>query len=144
MTCSEVNTYFDQVARRGWAALPEPVRKHLGICLHCRSLWEFLTQGEPPADVSPKVQSRIESNLLGSLKPVSPLPSNRMLTLAFLLIFGLISALFVAFSSFRGIVGLESLQLFGILGVVGAVAFLLTLALSREMVPGERRSVSSV
>ena len=139
MTCAQANSYFAQAGAKALAALPEGVREHLGACPHCRSVWEFFAGGDTPTEVSPEVQSQIEDTVLGSLEPVSPLPSARVLASMFLLIFGGLSAIVIGLTGLRhGAVGMGALQFAGALGIVGAAAVLTALTLSRGMVPGEK------
>ncbi len=139
MTCAEVSSHFVQAGARTLEALPQGVRQHLGACPHCRSVWEFLVGGDAREEVSSEVRSRIENTVLGSLAPVSALPSAHVLTSMFLLIFAGLSAIVIGLTGLRqGAVGLDAMQFAGVLGIVGAAAILTALQLSRGMVPGEK------
>ena len=139
MTCSDVGLELTRAARKPASDLSAEVRRHLEACGHCRNLWEFLV-GSPESDpLGGEQRAEITRAITESLDPVTPLPGSRLLTLGFLLIFGLLSAGFVGLSGIRGTSAMGWVQFAGVLGIVGAAAFLLAFTLSREMVPGEKR-----
>ncbi len=139
MTCSEVGTELTQAARKTRSDLSAEVFRHLEGCGHCRNLWEFLVGSLESDPVGEEQRVEITRSITESLEPVTRLPGSRLLTLGFLLIFGLLSAGFVGLSGIRGTSAMGWVQFAGVLGIVGAAAFLLALTLSREMVPGEKR-----
>ena len=142
MTCGEVSEHLDRANSRGWGDLPAQVREHLDQCQCCKGLWDFLTSPDT-AELAPELRSRINRSVQQSLEPVKPLPSTRLLTLGFLLIFGLISAGFVGISGLRGADAMGNMEFAGMLGVIGAAAFLVAFTLSREMAPGEKRVLTA-
>jgi hypothetical protein len=142
MTCQEVNEYLDRSGATDRAGLPEVLRKHLEKCECCRALWELLSRRPCPRQLPQQVRSRIEHELLGSLEPVAPLPGTGKLALGFVLVFGGLSALYVALFADPGAPGVHSFSFATVAGVAAAVGLLLSLVLSREMAPGERRYVS--
>jgi len=142
MTCREVNEYLDRSSPSDQASLPQMLGKHLENCECCRGLWELLARRPCPRQVPQQVRSRIEHELLGSLEPVAPLPKTGRLALGFVLIFGGLSALFVGLLAAPEAPGVNSFPFFAVAVVASAVGLLLSLALSREMAPGEKRYVS--
>ena len=142
MTCGEVSEHLDRANRRGWGELPAQVREHLEQCPCCKALWGFLS-AQDAAELTPELRSRIKRTIRQSLDPVKPLPSTRLLTLGFLLIFGLISAGFVGISGLRGADAKGNMEFAGMLGVIGAAAFLVAFTLSREMAPGGKRVLTA-
>ncbi len=139
MTCSEVGTELTQAARKTRSDLSAEVLRHLEGCEHCRKVWEFLVGSSESDPVGEEQRAEITRSVTESLEPVTPLPGSRLLTLGFLLIFGLLSAAFVSWAGIGGTATLGWVQFAGVLGIVGAAAFLLAVTLSREMVPGEKR-----
>ena len=142
MTCGEVSKHLDKANSQGWGNLPAQVRQHVEQCQPCKALWDFLT-GQDPAELTPELRSRINRTVQQSLEPVKPLPSTRLLTLGFLLIFGVISGGFVGVAGLGGANAMGKMAFAGMLGVIGAAAFLLALTLSREMAPGEKRALTT-
>jgi hypothetical protein len=142
MTCREVNEFLDRRSPPDWAGLPEMLRKHLEGCECCRGLWEFLSRRPCPRQVPPQVRSQIEHDLLGSLEPVAPLPGTGKLTFGFALIFAGLSALFVGLLASPAAPGVNSFPFAAVAGFASVVGLVVSLALSREMAPGEKRLVS--
>ena len=122
MTCGEVSEHLDRANSRAWGDLPAQVREHLEQCQCCKELWDFLTV-QDAAELTPELRSRINRSVQQHLEPVQPLPSTRVLTLGFLLIFGLISAGFVGIAGLRGADAKGNMEFAGMLGVIGAAAF---------------------
>ena len=139
MKCSEVAEHLQQSARDGQVRLPEMVREHLADCSPCRALWDFLTREGSAEPVSPEAEAKISASVLDSLEPVRPLPSSSRLAAGFLCIYAALSGIFIALSGLQGTTGTDSLRFVGILGVVGVAVLLLSVTLSREMVPGSPR-----
>ena len=142
MTCREVNEYLDRASPADWAGLPEMLHKHVENCECCRALWELLSRRPCPRRVPQQVRTRIEQDLLGSLEPVAPLPGTGKLTLGFALIFGGWSVLFVGLMASPAAPGVNSFPFAAVVGFASIVGLVVSLALSREMTPGEKRYVS--
>ena len=142
MTCSEIGQQLDEVAASGASSPPTTVREHLESCAPCRALWDFLTRKETAQPVPAHLQSKITDKVLASLEPVAPLTCAWKLTLGFLLIFGVISGVFVAISGLRGTADTNMLSFTALLGVIGVAVFLLSITLTREMAPGTSRLLS--
>ncbi len=139
MTCSDVGMELSGAADKTRSELSAEMRRHLDSCEHCRKVWEFLVGSSEPDPAETEQHPEITHSITESLEPVTPVAGSRLLTLGFLLIFGLLSAAFVAWSGIRGTAAMGWAQFAGVLGIVGAAAFLLAYTLSREMVPGEKR-----
>ena len=139
MTCSEVGQQLDGVAASGASSLPATVREHLESCAPCRALWDFLTRKDTAAPIPAHLQSKITDKVFASLEPVAPLTCAWKLTLGFLLIFGMISGVFVAISGLRGTAYASVFSFTALLGVIGVAVLLLSITLSREMAPGTPR-----
>ena len=142
MTCGEVSKHLDGANSQGWSNLPAQVREHVGKCQSCKALWNFLT-GQEPSELTSELRSRISRTVQQSLEPVKPLPSTRLLTLGFLLIFGAISAALVGLSGLGGMNKMGNMEFAVMLGIIAAAAFLVALTLSREMAPGEKRVLTA-
>lgn len=139
MTCSDVGLELTRAARKPASELSAEVRRHLEACEHCRKVWEFPVGSSEPDQAADERHAEITRAITESLDPVTPLPGSTLLTAGFLLMFSLLSAVFVGWAGIRGTATMGSMQFAGVLGIVGASAFLLAVTLSREMVPGEKR-----
>ena len=138
MTCSQAGEHLHRTPPEGWGQLPQAVREHLEKCAPCRKVWDFLTRHDSSERVAPEVEAKIKSSVVGSLEAVRPLPGAR-LTAAFLLIYAALSGIFIAITGVGGALEMGAFRFAAILGVVGAVILLLSVTLSREMVPGSPR-----
>ena len=139
MTCSETGQHLHRAAPDGWGQLPQAVREHLDKCAPCRKVWDFLTRQDLPERVSPGVEARIKSSVVSELAAVRPLPSAGRLAVAFLLIYAVLSGIFIAITGIGGALEMGALRFAGILGLVGAVILLVALPNS-----GVSRIISSV
>lgn len=139
MTCSEVGKHLHEAAEAGPSSLSESIRKHLEGCAPCRALWDFLAREETAVPVSAALQAKITGSVLESLEPVAPLTNAWKLTLGFVLIFGLISGVFVAVSGLQGTADSSTLSFTALLGVIGVAVLLVSITLTREMSPGTPR-----
>jgi Negative regulator of sigma F len=122
--------------------LPDAVAVHLQRCESCRKLVHALegaAQGVVPS--APRVHD-IKSLMLTDLRPVTPLPSSRVLLFA---LFVLFVAVMIAGSASLGVRGWESLELQTKASIFGPLllgAYLLGLAVVRQMAPGSGDVVS--
>ncbi len=141
MTCTEVNSYLDRL-RADPAPLPEAVQEHLEECAPCRSLRDFLTGHEALQPRSTARTAKIQEEILGSLRPVEPLPGTGTLVRTCLLVFSVYTGVLIGLAELYGAHGTANarpLPFIGLLGAIGVVVFLVAEVLSREMAPGERR-----
>jgi hypothetical protein len=105
---------------------------------------DAIVPNELLTEASPAAEQRIADRLLGSLHPVTPLPSRAFLVAAFLAIFASVTALLFAVVGTRGAQNMTVPQLAGILAAILAAAGLASFSLSGEMTPGQRRFVRPV
>jgi len=141
VTCTEVNAHLDRL-RADPAPLPETVQKHLEKCAPCRSLRDFLTGQEVLQQGSAARAARIQEQILGSLRPVDPLPGTARLVRGFLLLFVAFAGVLIASAEIYGAHGIGNarpLPFMSLLAGIGSIVFLVAVVLSREMAPGERR-----
>ena len=141
MTCTEVNSHLDRL-RGNPAPLPEAVQNHLRKCGPCRSLRDFLMGQEVLQPGSADRTVKIQQEILGSLRPVEPLPATGKLVRTFLLLFALFAGALIAMSEWYGAHGMANAQplpFVALLAAIGVVVVLVAVVLSREMAPGERR-----
>jgi hypothetical protein len=136
--CEQVEEYLSSAGAASRCEPPPEIRAHLDTCGPCRKLWEFAGAGEP-GEVSSSTRDCIVRRLGRSLTPVRPLTCRWKLTLAFLAIFAAGALLWALQSGWRGAQGMTPVQLAGTLSAVAAAAALAAVALSGEMVPGEKR-----
>ena len=141
MTCAEFNRYIDATGRS--TALPAEARAHLDVCPVCRELWTFLREEGTREEIPSEVTAKIEQLCAGALEPVEPIAARRRLAAEFVTIFAVFSAIAIWFAGVSGMSGLNFLQLVIVLGFVGKAAIVLGIVLSGEMVPGEKRFLSS-
>ena len=102
MTCSDVGMELTRAAGKTRSELSAEMRRHLDSCEHCRKVWEFLVGSSERDPPETEQHPEITRSITESLEPVTPVAGSRLLTLGFLLIFGLLSAAFVAWSGIRG------------------------------------------
>jgi hypothetical protein len=141
MTCAEFNRYIDAMGRS--TALPAEARAHLDVCPACRELWTFLREEGTREEIPSELTAKIERLCAESLEPVEPIAARRRLAAEFVTIFAVFSAIAIWFAGVSGMSGLNFLQLVIVLGFVGKAAIVLGIVLSGEMVPGEKRFLSS-
>ena len=141
MTCKHVDEFFDHQWGGPNAAVPLDVAKHLEQCETCRNLSGLLRRSWPERRLSERVQSRIESAVLGSLEPVSLVPSTTKFVFGFLAVFALGLLLSVSITGLRGlrVMSLEQVVVVGSVLIAGGV--LLAVSLSRLVVPGARHKI---
>jgi hypothetical protein len=146
VTCTEVNSYLAR-PREDSAALPEAVQKHLRKCAPCRSLRDFLTGREVLQQGPAARTAKIQEEILGSLRPVEPLPGTGKLVRIFLLVFAVYTGILIGLAELYGAHGsgnARPLPFISLLGAIGVVVFLVAVVLSREMAPGERRWLPAI
>ncbi len=141
MTCRQIDEFLDHQVSGADPSLPQWVAEHCRDCERCRKLLELLRGKLPDQELPRSLQSQIESAVLGSLKPVSPLPSTRGLMLGFLATFTLLSLVGVMMMG-GGALRVMSIWQFASVGLIlGTGAVLLAISLSWLMVPGSYQRI---
>lgn len=109
----------------------------------CRQLDELLTvQGAAwPTAAADGLENRIEREVLGSLKPVSPVPSTAVFVLGFLGVFLVIVLLGAAIMGARAPRLMSWWQFAGLGLMLLAAAAVLAVSLGRQLVPGSCQRV---
>lgn len=142
MTCREV----DDLRSRGgpsWSrALPEEVREHLRTCEQCRRLQQHWDAPISDRSVPSELQSRITRQIVGTLRPVSPLPSLGVLTTLLLLIAGIAIAMEAWWVGQDGWHALSPWQAAGIFLPLGGGLLVMARSLVNQMIPGSRQWLS--
>ncbi len=141
LTCQQVDAFFDQQWGGRDAPVPRNVADHLEQCAACRNLLELLRRQGPERPVSAGVQSQIESTVLGSLEPVTLVPSTTGFVLAFLAVFALGLLVSVSITGLRGLHRMNLVQVLVVGSVLVAGGVLLAVSLSRLVVPGSRHRI---
>lgn len=142
MNCRQIDEYLDRLWSSPGASVPQGATEHFRDCGRCRSVFEFLQARAPDQPLSPHLQSRIEKAVLGSLKPVSPLPPNRAFVLGFLAIVVLLLLGGAGVVGNAGVAAKTFWQFTGVAFIPGAGAFLLAVSLSWQLAPGSYHRVS--
>ncbi len=140
MTCTQIDEFLDNQGRSPTASFPQWAAQHCRNCERCRKLLELLGEKPPAHEFSPHLQSQIESSLLKSLQPVSPLPSTGRLVLGFLGVFVLLLVLGIMMGGTGARRVMSLWQFAGVGLILGAGTVLLATSLSGLMVPGGYRT----
>lgn len=122
------------------AALSPAAKAHVASCPHCRAMLEGLAQ--PDAAVSPACVAAVQERLLSTLKPVRPLPSNRMLALAALAGGGALALLCALPFGYFALKSLSPGQMAAYYSLIAVVAIFLATAMAQDMIPGAKRTIS--
>jgi hypothetical protein len=142
MTCQQIDDFLDRRWQDPQSRLPEDVISHLEGCARCRGLVDW-AQGRSPQPTLPGgLESRVEKTILESLRPVSPLPSAGVFTLAFLGVFVLV--LLVGVWARGGVYSpgvMTARQLVTISAILAAGAVVLAASLSAQIAPGSRTRI---
>ena len=123
--CRRVDRYLDERLSNPGTALPAEVADHLAACPRCAALFGWADEELPAGDAPAGIEDAVRSRILGSLRPVRPLPSTGVLAVRFLALFALFAILIVA-----------------IAGPGGAAAATGPQLLRRDFYSGGRRRVS--
>jgi hypothetical protein len=121
--------------------LSQQALEHLRNCGRCRRLYQWLVEGLSPAEASPAVCAKIQSQLKESLRPVTPQPAPGVLAAQFLLVFLLFASPAVGMLGASGLREMGLAQLIGIGAVLILGAALLSLSLAWQMTPGSLHRV---
>lgn len=142
MTCDKILLNLQRTGGRVLAVEPE-VKAHLRECPACAALLRADADDGSTAAIDAAALDRVLSWLRSDLRPVTPLPPASALVLGFLTVFTLLTLSVLSLTGARDIFTgggwRDSLPLVLLAG--GALA--LAVALSKEMVPGERVLIGS-
>jgi hypothetical protein len=138
MDCAQVISYLDSAAGSPDSEPPAAVRRHLEQCRHCSALWSF-ARAEETLALDPATEEKIRCRLTEGLRPVRPLPPRHVLTLGFVAIFMVVSALILAAVGSTGRPAISVTQLLGLLAAVVLTAGAAGFWLSGAITPGEKR-----
>ena len=136
MTCRGIEDSLALYA--AGAAIPPEVSAHIAGCESCRRLLAAMRQSDAPEPPSPDRLRQIQAQLRADLKPVKPLPPARVFVLALLLIAAAAVAIGAAHLGIAGWEALGTLRRSVVFAVLAAGLGLLSVLLSRVMVPGSR------
>ncbi|HEX5431520.1 MAG TPA: NrsF family protein [Bryobacteraceae bacterium] len=116
--------------------LSETARQHIQKCECCLSLYTWLSQTAPGADVSAELRGRIAKSLTHSLGPVAPMPAARIRAAQYFCAFLAVAAAAVAVLGAPGFLKLSLWQAASLVTVLGAGAALLSISLGWQTAPG--------
>lgn len=144
--CASIDVEFDQwvdlrTSREGPLNLSQKALEHIRKCDRCRRLYEWLVEGLSPAEVSPTVYEKIQTQLKESLTPVTPQPPPRVLAAQFLLVFLLFAGPVIGMLGASGLHEMGVAQVIGIGLVLVFGAALLSLSLAWQVTPGSLHRV---
>ena len=135
--CTQIDTVLD--SRR---SLPsEAALHHLDQCPHCRTLYDWMSEGSPTASISPAREQRIAHALQMSLPPVKPLPPPRISIAKLIVLFVTVSASFIAVMGTAGIARASLTQLVGIGVLLTAGMYVFSAMLAKQMRPGSYQPI---
>ena len=138
MTCLDMNAYLDLA---GLAPLPVEAQAHLAQCSRCRDLHARIRPMPPSIDRGQFAPSGIPREILDELKPVRPMPPEPVLTLLYLIPVAIALAVGVTMWGIGGWEAQTAATRVALFGAICVSAGLAGYALSREMIPGSRRSI---
>ena len=139
MTCREMDDLLVTLA--SGAPLPPEAARHVAECPRCRRLLDAMRGMAQPAPPSSAQLGPIKSAILADLKPVRPMAPAVAFFAALMFIFFAAAAAGVVELGHAGWLALDALQRVAIFSALVAGAALLTVSLSRQMVPGRRLMV---
>ena len=140
MSCRLIDAYLDQADTQ----LDPEAARHLQECDRCRRLVEALGRPSAAAKIPAALRARIEQTLLGSLRPVRPLPPARAFIITALAVFASFAVLGIAVMGLSGAHAANRWQLGVVLLILSAGAALLALSLTRQMIPGSSHRIRPV
>lgn len=138
MTCRDMNIYLD---RAGDSLLPAEAQEHLRQCSRCRNLCARIRPMQQAIERGQLASSGIPSEILDELKPVRPMPPEPVLTLLYLIPIAIALAVGVTMWGIGGWRAQTAATRVALFGAICVSAGLAGYALSREMIPGSRRSI---
>lgn len=139
MTCRDMNPYLDGTAD---APLPVEVAQHLAQCSRCRILYNQLRPGRRAIGASQLAPSGVPREILDDLKPVRPMLPGPALALIYLLPVAIALILGIAMWGTDGWQVQTAATRVAMFGAICVCGWLAGYALSREMIPGSRRSIA--
>jgi len=139
MTCRDMNTYLDRV---GDAPLPAEAAEHLTQCSRCRNLYLRMRPAPPATKRGQLAPLGIPLGILDDLKPVRPVPPGPVLVLLCLIPAAVAFAAGVAMWGTGGWQAQTASTRVALFGAICVSGWLAAYALSREMIPGSRRSIA--
>jgi hypothetical protein len=142
VTCGDMD---DVISSQSGDSVPGPQSAaHLARCEHCRSLTHLLDEfaaGDQPHP-SERQLRRIETNIVGSLKPVRPLPPSSIFLFACAIIFFSVAATGAFLLGTDGWHALTRAERIAVFMTLAASAILLVVSVVRQIVPGSKHAIA--
>lgn len=135
MNCEEIRKLLAE-----GRPLTDQAQKHVDSCAGCRTMIEALNQQAAGPD--PRRLAEIESTVLAGIKPVRPLPSDRVLiTIAVLSFIGfsVLPTIRYGMTAVRVFSGFQQVAYYSL---IAFLAILFSAATVQNMIPGSRKYVS--
>ncbi len=123
--------------------LRQTVRTHLEECQNCRGLARVMELPSGPVQIASSQVSLVQRMIIGKLQRVRPLLPPWVFLLAFVFTFIALSCLGVMHLGETGWLALMPMQRITVFTTLAASAALLSFALVRQMVPGQRSVLRS-
>jgi hypothetical protein len=134
VTCRRIEESFALYAAA--AAIPPEAAAHIAGCVSCRRMLAAMRQWDAPEPPSPERLRQIQAQLRANLQPVRPLPPARVFVLGLLLIAAVAVAIGAAHLGIAGWEALGPLRRTAVFATLAAGLGLLSVLLTREIVPG--------
>jgi hypothetical protein len=135
MNCGEIKELLSE-----GRVLTREAQDHLASCAGCRAMMEALVA--PAAQPDPKHLSQIQERIAASLKPVRPLPSDRILAGALLVLFTAFSLLAAIPVGYYGFHVLSAYQRLAYYALIMVCAVSLSIIVVEQMIPGSKHKVN--
>jgi hypothetical protein len=139
--CKRIDAELDRRFGVSGAEVSGEARKHLESCAKCSKLHRWISEQPAASGVSSELSRRIQSQLIASLKPVTPVPAIKVSVLRFLAIFLEFAGVLLVATGTAGLRRMNMAQSLGSGALLAAGAVLFSLSLARQLAPGSRRGI---
>jgi hypothetical protein len=139
--CRRIDAELDRRFVASTAEVSDEARKHLENCARCQNLYRWIAEQPAASGISPVLSQQIQSQLVASLKPVTPIPAIKVCVLRFLAVFLAFAGALLAMMGVAGLREMSSLQVLGSGALLAGGTVLFSLSLARQMAPGSKRGI---
>ena len=143
MSCDEIDRFRNEGRGSVAEKLPESAQRHLRTCEACRTLQEIWDSPSPFPVVSPESREKIARLIVTGLRPVRPLFSDGLLTVALLALAMLGTVIGAVCLGTAGWHALAPRQVLVVFPLLIAALIVMARVVVSQMVPGSKQPVSS-